>query len=41
MTIIFHVDYLLGTRELTEALEDLYGVLVWKDKKVTVVARVK
>lgn len=36
MTVIFHVDDLLGGCVLSEALEDLYEVLIIKYKKVKV-----
>lgn len=34
ITVTFHVDYLLCTGVNTEALEELYGVLVQKYKKM-------
>ena len=36
VTVIFHVDDLLGACVLSEALEDLYEVLIKKYKKVKV-----
>ena len=36
MTVIFHVDDLQGACVLSEVLEDLYEVLIKKNKKVKV-----